>query len=91
MPQTYTIAGRDTKSTQQAYLASNDFATGQSSLQGYNQAQSSAPEVIDLIISGLPQNMDLRDMKKISGARHIVDATLEEDSFKGICLGSGRI
>jgi hypothetical protein len=35
--------------------------------------------------------MDARELKKISGARHVISSTVDEDSLKGTCLGTGRI
>jgi hypothetical protein len=35
-------------------LASNNFITGASSLDHYDTAKNSAPEVIDLVIGNLP-------------------------------------
>jgi len=36
-PESFTIAGRETKATKQAMLASNDPITGKNSLAAYNQ------------------------------------------------------
>ena len=30
-------------------------------------------------------------MKKISGAKHVIAATVDEDSIRNICTGTGRI
>lgn len=87
----YFMQGRETKATKQMFLASNDFATHATSLQGYDKASLSAPEVIDWIVSGLPANADGKDLKKIAQVKHVVRAVCDEDSFKGTCLGTGRI
>ena len=36
-------------------------------------------------------NIDLIGVKKMSGARHVISAALDEDNMKGICTGTGRI
>lgn len=71
-------------------LASNDPLTGKSSLAGYH-AVKEAPQVVDLVLSGLPASMDSRELKKISGAKHVISSEVEEDRLKGTCLGTGRI
>lgn len=71
-------------------LASNDMITGKSSLQSYDMVKE-PPRVIDLAIQGLPAYMDARELKKISGAKHVIQTTVDEDSLKGTCLGTGRI
>lgn len=88
----FTIAGRDTKATKQAMLASNDPITGKSSMAAYNQGQAlSAARVVDLTLKNLPGNSDLIGVKKMSGARHVISAALDQDNMKGICTGTGRI
>ena len=91
-PDSFTIAGRETKATKQAMLASNDPITGQSSMAAYNRVQEpAATRVVDLQLKNLPSNTDLIEVKKMSGARHVISAALDEDNMKGICLGTGRI
>ncbi len=68
-------------------LASNSFATGESTLRHYSEAESSAVEVVDLVVGNLPPNCDPKMLKKISGVKHVVNATVEEDNFRGICTG----
>jgi hypothetical protein len=89
-PTTYAIPGRESQATKQAMLASNCPATGQSTLQHYH-AVKEQPQVIDLTVQGLPEHMDARELKKISGAKHVISATVDEDKLKGTCLGTGRI
>lgn len=86
----YNIPGRETKATKQALLASNDPLTGQSSLRHYH-AVSEAPRVVDLTIQGLPEHMDARELKRTSGAKHVISTVVDEDRLKGTCLGTGRI
>ena len=71
-------------------LASNDLHTGESSLKHYH-AHTNKPEVVDLNVYDLPESMDALELKKMSGARHVITSTVDEDKMKGICLGTGRI
>ena len=73
-------------------LASNDPITGKSSLNAYNQQRNPADiRVVDLDLKNLPQNSDLIGVKKMCGAKHIINVHLDEDNMKGICTGTGRI
>jgi len=47
--------------------------------------------VVDLEIRGLPENCEPSTLKAVSGSKHIINATVEEDNFKGTCTGTGRI
>ena len=71
-------------------LASNNFITGVSSLDHYDVAKNSAPEVIDLVIANLPATTQAQTLKKISQSKHVVSATVDEDNFRGVCTGTGR-
>ena len=84
------IETRETQAVNQAMLASNCFSTGVSSLEYYSAADNT-PEVLDLVLSNLPADSQAHTIKKISGSRHVVSATVDEDNFKGICKGTGRI
>lgn len=91
-PEKFTIPGNETKATKQAMLASNNPITGASSLSAYNQVRApSEVQVLDLQLTGLPENADQIGIKKASGARHVINVALDEDNMKGICLGTGRI
>ena len=73
-------------------LASNDPITGASSLQAYNANKPAADiRVIDLELKNLNENVDKIDVKKMSGARHVISVALDEDNMKGTCRGTGRI
>lgn len=85
------LPGRETKATKQAFLASNDPFTGETTMKHYGVAESSKPSVVDLALYGLPEHFQAMDIKKLSGAKHIISATVEEDNFRGICTGTGRI
>ena len=61
-------------------------------MTAYNRIQApSAMRVVDLQLANLPGNSDLIGVKKMSGARHVISAALDEDNMKGICTGTGRI
>lgn len=85
------LPGRETKAVKQAMLASNDPFTGETTMKHYSVAEQSKPEVVDLQLSGLPEHFQALDLKKMSGAKHVISATVDEDNMKGICLGTGRI
>ena len=90
--ESYVIPGRETKATKQAMLASNNPLTGESSLKAYNRIVApSEVRVVDLQLQNLPANSDLIGIKKISGAKHVINVALDEDNMKGICTGTGRI
>ena len=73
-------------------LASNDPITGQSSLSAYNANKPAGDiRVIDLELKNLNENVDKIDVKKMSGARHVISVALDEDNMKGTCRGTGRI
>ena len=86
----FEFSGRQTKATKQAMLASNHFTTQESSLRHYNDT-SKPVEIVDLAVKGLPENCEARKLKEISGSKHVISATVEEDNMKGICNGNGRI
>lgn len=90
IPETFRVEGRETKAIKQAMLASNSFATGESTLRHYNEAGMPV-EVIDLVVGNLPADAHANMLKKVSGSKHVINATVEEDNFRGICTGKGRI
>ena len=47
--------------------------------------------VVDLDLKDLPPTTQVQDLKKISGAKHVISATVNEDNLKGHCTGTGRI
>ena len=47
--------------------------------------------VLDLQLSNLPTSADLIGVKKMSGAKNVINVALDEDNMKGICTGTGRI
>lgn len=91
-PESYTIPGRETKATKQAMLASNDPITGQSTLGAYNRVrQPDEVTVVDLELRNLPEHADKLSVKKMSGAKNVINVALDEDNFRGVCKGTGRI
>ena len=90
-PTNFEVAGRETKAVKQAMLASNNFATGNSTLKHYEESLNSNPQVIDLVVGGLPEQTEASDLKRISGSKHVITAAVEEDNFRGVCTGNGRI
>jgi len=44
-----------------------------------------------LVVGNLPENYNAENLKKISGSKHVIGATVEEDNFRGVCKGTGRI
>ena len=48
-------------------------------------------KVVDLDLQNLPEYIDVFQVKKLAGAKHIIQAEVKEDNLKGICKGEGRI
>ena len=73
-------------------LASNNPITGSNSMQAYNRVRACYEvRVVDLQLSNLPESSDLIGVKKMSGAKNVINVALDEDNMKGICTGTGRI
>lgn len=47
--------------------------------------------MIDWCVSGLPPSCEIRDLKKVSQAKHVISAVVDENNFTGCCTGTGRI
>ena len=43
------------------------------------------------MVGGLPGDFHANNLRRVSGSKHIISATVDEDNFKGICKGTGRI
>lgn len=67
----------------QSALASTNFATGQSSLNFYRQDTGAVPQVSDLRISNLPANATEKEVRKISGGKHIIACVVDYDNMSG--------
>jgi hypothetical protein len=44
-----------------------------------------------LAIKGLSDHILAEDLKKISGAKHIISSVVDTDSIRNVCTGTGRI
>lgn len=61
-------------------------------MQAYNRVRAcDEVRVVDLQLSNLPESSDLIGVKKMSGAKNVINVALDEDNMKGICTGTGRI
>lgn len=47
--------------------------------------------VVDFDLTNLPENANPEFIKKTAGVKHVVSATIEEDSIKNVCTGKGRV
>ena len=63
---------------------------GQDAYNKYGNVRENAT-VIDLIVSGLSSNTQAGDLRRIAGARHVVEATVDNDTIKNVCTGTGKI
>lgn len=43
------------------------------------------------MISNLPEQTGAESLKKISGSKHVINATVDFDNLRGICRGTGRL
>lgn len=74
----------------------NFLSSNIGTLQGANANQfyhkpTGNGEVIDLILSGMGENMDVTAIKKIAKVKHVISANVDTDNLKGTCKGTGRI
>ena len=49
------------------------------------------PQVLDVDLRNVPQSIDTIALKKLTGARHVIQANLDQDNFTGINTGVGRM
>lgn len=70
-------------------LSSDVLGTG-NTIQHYHNAEKQTV-VVDLDVKGLPENVKADDLKKISGAKHVISAVVDEDAIRNVCTGTGRI
>jgi|TARA_B110000285_G_C15104468_1_gene607082 hypothetical protein len=47
--------------------------------------------MIDLDLQNLPPHIDKIAIKRITGAKHVIDTEFKHDAMKGTCTGQGRI
>jgi len=69
-------------------LSSDILGTG-NNLSRYNEIKQTT--IVDLDVAGLPEHAQPDDLKKISGVKHVINATIEQDTIRNICTGNGRI
>jgi len=81
---------RATQSNKLRDLSSN-LITGTSTLNHYEAAQNSKSEVINLELSNLPESMQAAELKRMSGAKHVISSSVAEDNFRGVCTGTGSV
>jgi len=43
------------------------------------------------MVSGLNQNCDEIQIKKIAGVKHVIATEIDFDNLRGVCKGTGRI
>jgi hypothetical protein len=55
------------------------------------ERKASEHRVVDLVVSGLPSDAQPGHLKSISGVKHIVDATVDQDQIRNVCTGHGKI
>lgn len=46
---------------------------------------------MDVDLGNIPQSIDTIALKKLTGARHVIQATLDQDNFTGVNTGLGRM
>lgn len=49
------------------------------------------PEVVELELSGLPEDTDIQKLREMSPAKHIITAETKQNNLKGTCTGKGSI
>ena len=87
----FTLDGHESRHTTQTMLASNNLMTGVSSLNNYKVGQDSNPTVLDLVVTNLPRECDVAMLKRASGSKHIINATVDTDNISNTCRGNGRV
>lgn len=69
-----TIQGKTSRATKVKDLSSDILGTG-NTLSKYNEIKQTT--VVDLDVAGLPEHAQPDDLKKISGVKHVINATIE--------------
>ena len=54
-------------------------------------AAQSHSQVVELVVHGLSNEAHADDLMRISGAKHVVEATVDHDAIRNVCTGSGKI
>jgi len=84
-----TVPGKPARATKIRDLSSDVLGTG-NTIQHYAKADNPT-YVADLDIKGLTEATHPEDLKKISGAKHIISAVVDHDAITNTCTGTGRI
>jgi hypothetical protein len=84
-----TIPGKHSRATKIRDLSSDILGTG-NAIQAYSKADNQTV-VVDLDVNGLGTSTKPEDLKKISGAKHVISAVVDEDAIQNVCTGTGRI
>ncbi|CDW87720.1 UNKNOWN [Stylonychia lemnae] len=84
-----TIPGKHSMATKLKDLSSDVLGTG-NTINHYNAADRETV-LVDLDVKGLPAHTQADDLKKISGAKHVISAVVEQDAITNNCVGTGRI
>ena len=50
-----------------------------------------AGDLVDIDLSGLPENADELSIKRIANVKHVINTEVQENPLKGTCTGQGRI
>jgi hypothetical protein len=58
--------------------------------QFYHKQQNTG-QVVDFVLTGLGPNVDEIELKRLSGAKHVISSNIDVDNLKGTCTGTGRI
>ncbi len=75
-------------------LASNAMIGNECPIERYSGVKDPCAahnQVVDLVISGLPNDAKPEHLKQLCGAKHVVDVTVEQDTIRNICTGQGKI
>lgn len=70
-------------------MSSNILEDGGNTLSRYNEVAKSV--IVDFDLRDLPASIKEEDLKKVSGAKHVISATIDQDSIRNVCTGTGRI
>lgn len=63
---------------------------GQDAYSKYGGVRENA-SVVELVVSGLPSDAQAGDLRRIAGAKHVVEAVVDQDTIKNVCTGTGKI
>ncbi len=86
------VKGRyETQNKKLQNLSSNIHGLqGQDANKFYHQPHNKGT-VVDFVLSGIGASVDETQVRKISGAKHVISTNVDLDNVKGTCTGGGRI